>query len=78
MTDDEGRALRATRISAPHHPLADMLTACAPKPGRAADMLPVLFQHTLDLHQTTFAMGEVVTHLHAPGSDGVLRLQRVA
>ena len=27
-------------------------------------MLPVLFRRPLDLHQTTFALGESVAHLH--------------
>ena len=72
-----------------HHAerFADVLAACAQAPGSAADMLPVLFQRALDLHQTTFAMGESVAHLHAlagmgkllpvEGSDGVLRFQTV-
>jgi hypothetical protein len=47
----------------------------------------VLFRRRLDLHQTTFAMGEAIAHLHAlafagrlrpePGSDGVLRYRTV-
>ena len=73
-----------------HHAerFADVLAACARSPASAADMLPVLFQRTLDLHQTTFAMGEAVAHLHALtgmgklrqmlGSDGVLRFQTIA
>lgn len=68
-----------------HHDarLADVLAACARSPQSAADLLPVLFHRPLDLHQTTFAMGESVAHLHALagagrlqpllGSDGVLR-----
>jgi hypothetical protein len=46
-------------------------------------VLPVLFPRALDLHQTTFAMGEAVAHLnrlwHAgtlarkKGEDGVWR-----
>jgi glyoxylase-like metal-dependent hydrolase (beta-lactamase superfamily II) len=50
-----------------HHDerLADVMTACRVKPCSAADLLPVLFKRTLDLHQTTFAMGEAVAHLHA-------------
>jgi glyoxylase-like metal-dependent hydrolase (beta-lactamase superfamily II) len=68
-----------------HHDerFADVLAACASGPKSAADLLPVLFKRTLDLHQTTFAMGESVAHLHAlasqgrllpvPGDDGILR-----
>ena len=62
---------------------ADVLQACAEADCSAADLLPVLFKRTLDLHQTTFAMGESVAHVHAlagrgqlralPGVDGVLR-----
>jgi glyoxylase-like metal-dependent hydrolase (beta-lactamase superfamily II) len=68
-----------------HHAarLDDVLTACAEAPHSAADLLPVLFKRPLDLHQTTFAIGEAIAHLHLlagegrlraqPGADGVLR-----
>lgn len=52
--------------------LADVLEACR-TPQSAADMLPVLFKRSLDLHQTTFAMGEAVAHLHALWHGGSLR-----
>ena len=50
-----------------HHDerFADVLKACAEAPQHAADLLAVLFRRQLDLHQTTFAMGESVAHLHA-------------
>jgi glyoxylase-like metal-dependent hydrolase (beta-lactamase superfamily II) len=53
--------------------LAEVLVACTAKPSSAADMLPVLFKRTLDLHQTTFAMGESIAHLHALWFDGQLQ-----
>ena len=63
--------------------LAEVLDACRAAPQSAADVLPVLFKRPLDLHQTTFAMGEAVAHLHhlwfdgkvrrTQGADGVLR-----
>ncbi len=68
-----------------HHDerLADVMSSCAAKPCHAADLLDVLFRRKLDLHQTTFAMGEAVAHLHAlwyqgqlvrtRGDDGVWR-----
>jgi glyoxylase-like metal-dependent hydrolase (beta-lactamase superfamily II) len=66
---------------------AEVLEACKEQPGSAADMLPVMFKRVLDLHQTTFAMGESLAHLHAlaadgrmrpvPGADGVMRFQTV-
>jgi glyoxylase-like metal-dependent hydrolase (beta-lactamase superfamily II) len=49
----------------------------------AADLLPVLFRRPLDAHQTFFAMGEAIAHLHylyyageakrAAGADGIMR-----
>jgi len=63
--------------------LAEVMAACQLKPCSAADIVPVLFKRELDLHQTTFAMGESIAHLHAlwfeerltrsKGSDGVFR-----
>ena len=53
--------------------LADVMAACAQAPQSAADMMPVLFKRQLDLHQTTFAMGESVAHLHMLWFDGKLR-----
>jgi glyoxylase-like metal-dependent hydrolase (beta-lactamase superfamily II) len=63
-----------------HHDerLADVMSACRAKPCSAADLLPVLFKRTLDLHQTTFAMGEAVAHLHALWYSGQLRRERGA
>ena len=57
-----------------HHAdrLADVLRACAERPHSAAEILPVLFTRALDLHQTTFAMGEAIAHLHALWLDGQL------
>jgi glyoxylase-like metal-dependent hydrolase (beta-lactamase superfamily II) len=57
-----------------HHDerLREVLEACAAGPKNAADMLPVLFKRALDLHQTTFAMGESVAHLHALWHQGRL------
>lgn len=60
-----------------HHQerLAEVMEACARKPQSAADVLPILFKRKLDLHQTTFAMGESVAHLHALWHAG--KLERV-
>jgi glyoxylase-like metal-dependent hydrolase (beta-lactamase superfamily II) len=72
-----------------HHDerLADVMAACSQRPQHAADLLPVLFRRQLDLHQTTFAMGEAVAHLHLlwyqgrlareRGADGVWRFRAV-
>ena len=57
-----------------HHDerLADVISACSEAPQCAADLLMILFRRTLDLHQTTFAMGESVAHLHALWLAGAL------
>jgi glyoxylase-like metal-dependent hydrolase (beta-lactamase superfamily II) len=61
-----------------HHDerFADAMAACAQAPQTAASLLPVLFKRPLDLHQTTFAMGESIAHLHALWMDGRLRRRR--
>lgn len=61
-----------------HHDerLADTLKRCAQSPASAADLLTILFRPNLDLHQTTFAMGEAVAHLHALWQQGKLVRQR--
>jgi glyoxylase-like metal-dependent hydrolase (beta-lactamase superfamily II) len=51
--------------------LAEVLAACA-TPQTAATIVPVLFRRELDLHQTTFALGESLAHLHALLYDGAL------
>ncbi len=52
-------------------------------PKSAAELLPVLFRRPLDAHQTFFAMGEAIAHLHylyyagrakrALDNDGIMR-----
>ena len=58
-----------------HHDerLADVLDACAEKPCHAAGLLDLLFKRKLDLHQTTFAMGESIAHLNLLWLDGRLK-----
>ena len=56
--------------------LDDVRRCCEQAPTTAADLLPVLFRRPLDLHQTTFAMGEAVAHLHALWHRGELRRRR--
>ncbi|MDP3250956.1 MAG: MBL fold metallo-hydrolase [Hydrogenophaga sp.] len=58
--------------------LAEVRQACGDKPCSGADVLPVLFPRALDLHQTTFAMGEAVAHLHWLWMAGELRRERDA
>ncbi|QTN30212.1 MBL fold metallo-hydrolase [Rhodoferax sp. AJA081-3] len=53
--------------------LAEVMEACTERPCCAFDILPVLFKRPLDMHQTTFAMGEAVAHLHALWFAGQLQ-----
>ena len=63
-----------------HHSdrLTEVMQACTQKPCSAADVLPIMFKRKLDLHQTTFAMGESIAHLHALWFDGKLQRSRDA
>jgi glyoxylase-like metal-dependent hydrolase (beta-lactamase superfamily II) len=73
-----------------HHAahFAALKEALREKPKSAGDLLGVLFRRPLDAHQTFFAMGEAIAHLHylyyagearrAVGADGVMRYARTA
>ncbi len=58
-----------------HHAerLAVVLQACRASPCSANDALPVLFGRRFDTHQTTFALGESLGHLHALWYRGDLK-----
>jgi glyoxylase-like metal-dependent hydrolase (beta-lactamase superfamily II) len=79
-----GLHTRIEQLQAHHEErLAVTLNACREQACSAADLLDRLFRRRLDLHQTTFAMGESIAHLHMlwragrlrrrHGTDGVLR-----
>jgi glyoxylase-like metal-dependent hydrolase (beta-lactamase superfamily II) len=57
-----------------HHDerFAELMHACAESPQSAADVLMLLFKRKLDLHQTTFAMGEAIAHMNALWLGGKL------
>jgi len=70
----KGLQTRVDQLVAHHDErFADVLVACAREPQHAAGLLGVLFKRPLDLHQTTFAMGESIAHLHALWLGGQLR-----
>jgi glyoxylase-like metal-dependent hydrolase (beta-lactamase superfamily II) len=58
--------------------LDEVMQACRNQPCSATDILPVMFPRPLDLHQTTFAMGEAVAHLHRLWLGGQLQRARDA
>lgn len=53
--------------------LADLLQACQHSPKSAYDILTLLFRRPLDFHQTTFAMGEALAHLHCLRAQGLVK-----
>ncbi|MGE5450996.1 MAG: MBL fold metallo-hydrolase [Acidobacteriota bacterium] len=56
---------RVEQLHAHHRDrLDDVRRACKEGPQTAAGLLPLLFKRDLDLHQTTFAMGESIAHLN--------------
>ena len=70
---------RIAQLHAHHEErLAELLLACKDAPRSAFEILPVLFPRALDLHQTTFAMGEAIAHLHRLWHAGALRRERDA
>ena len=72
-----GLHARVDQLEAHHDErLATALKACRERPCSAADLLEVLFKRRLDLHQTTFAMGESIAHLHTLWRAGQLRRTR--
>ena len=61
---------RAGQLRAHHTArLAETLAACG-QPRSAADIIPLMFNRALDAHQTTFAIGEALAHLHFLRAEG--------
>ena len=74
-----GLHTRIEQLRAHHEErLAVAMDACRQRPCSAADLLEVLFKRRLDLHQTTFAMGESIAHLHMLWRAGQLRRTRAS
>lgn len=60
-----GLHARITALQRHHAERLDVaLQACRAQPRSAAELLGSLFNRALDLHQTTFAMGEAIAHLN--------------
>jgi len=83
----KGAARRIAQLRAHHDErLSELLQACTAQALSAHDALPALFKRPLNVHQTTFAMGESVAHLHMLwlsgqlrrelGADGIYRFSR--
>jgi glyoxylase-like metal-dependent hydrolase (beta-lactamase superfamily II) len=79
-----GAHARVAQLERHHEERLDALKAAMGEGGRTAgELLGVLFRRPLDAHQTFFAMGEAIAHLHylyyagkvrrTVGADGVVR-----
>ncbi len=69
-----GAKQRIAQLRAHHDDrLSELLQACTGQALSAHDALPVLFKRPLNVHQTTFAMGESVAHLHMLWLNGQLQ-----
>ena len=78
-----GAHARVAELERHHEERFSALLKVLDQPKSAGELLGVLFRRPLDLHQTFFAMGEAIAHLHylyyagrlrrAVGADGVMR-----
>jgi glyoxylase-like metal-dependent hydrolase (beta-lactamase superfamily II) len=78
-----GAHARVAQLEEHHKTRLEELLRSLTQPRSAGDLLGVLFRRPLDAHQTFFAMGEAIAHLHylyyagqarrAIGADGVMR-----
>jgi glyoxylase-like metal-dependent hydrolase (beta-lactamase superfamily II) len=79
---------RIDELAAHHHSRCAEAIAAFARPLSAAELMPVLFKRRLDRHQTGFALGEALAHLHylvgqgeiarATDDDGIDRFLRQA
>jgi glyoxylase-like metal-dependent hydrolase (beta-lactamase superfamily II) len=75
----QGAATRIAQLQTHHQErLAELLSACKVQAHCAHELLPVLFKRPLDVHQTTFALGEAVAHLNLLWLSGQMRRERGA
>ena len=77
---------RLDALAAHHVERLDRVLGACVEPRTAAELVPVLFERELDVHQSMFAMGEAIAHLNhlvtagnlsrSRGVDGIFRFQR--
>jgi len=82
-----GAHTRVDELEKHHRERFSDLMPCLNEPRSAGELLGVLFKRPLDAHQTFFAMGEAIAHLHylyyagrarrAVGADGIMRYAKV-
>jgi glyoxylase-like metal-dependent hydrolase (beta-lactamase superfamily II) len=73
-----GLGRRCEELAAHHRARLDAVLAACAAPRTAFEVMAVLFERTLDPHQTTFAIGEAFAHLNHLVAEGRLRRERRA
>ena len=63
---------RVDALAAHHRARCEEVIAACREPRTAVELLPVLFRRPLDRHQTAFALGEALAHLHYLMGQGAL------
>ncbi len=81
-----GAHVRVAQLEQHHQERFAQLLQVIAEPKSAGEVLQVLFRRPLDMHQSFFAMGEAIAHLHylhyagkarrMVGADGVIRYAR--
>ncbi len=69
---------RALELREHHRERLDAAWAACREPATPHDLLARLFRGRLDPHQTTFAIGEAIAHLHRLEAQGRVKRQRQA
>lgn len=59
-----GVHLRIEELAAHHRERCGEIIAACARPHSAAELMPLLFKRRLDSHQSAFALGESLAHLH--------------
>jgi glyoxylase-like metal-dependent hydrolase (beta-lactamase superfamily II) len=67
-----GLHARIDELTTHHAMRCEELVGALDRPQSAVDLLPVLFRRPLDAHQTAFALGEALAHLHYLERRGAL------
>ena len=67
-----GLHARIDALAAHHRARCEEILAACATPQSAVDLLPLLFRRPLDRHQTAFALGEALAHLHYLNGLGAL------
>jgi glyoxylase-like metal-dependent hydrolase (beta-lactamase superfamily II) len=67
-----GLHTRIDALAAHHQARCEEIIGACRQPQNAMELLPVLFRRPLDQHQTAFALGEALAHLHYLTGRGAL------